>query len=145
MLSGKIDPEAVEVIGEKGNTFYFRPLSGDELDEAEAMSMREAALALGREAAGIFGEMQSPESQKQVTEMREKMRQEKQAAGEEEDPLDTYSRKGLLVGLVKWEGENYDGIKCDEKGKTQLMEPVRSWAALQVHNRSVVTAGKEQS
>jgi len=41
---------------------------------------------------------------------------------------------------VKWEGPNYDGEKCDAKAKAQLMEPVRSWAALEVLNRSRVNA-----
>ena len=140
MLAVKIDPDPVEVPNEPGNTFHFRPLSGDDLDDAEAAAMREMASALGRDAAAVFGEMQSDAAQAAATKQREAAKESGDA-----DPLDGYSRKVLLRGLARWEGENYAGIKCDDKGKAELMEPARSWAALQVLNRSKVSEGKARS
>ena len=139
MLAVKIDPEGVEVPNEPGNTFYFRPLSGDDLDDAEAASIREMATALGRDAASVFGEMQSDASQEAANRKREA-----KESGDA-DPLDGFSKKVLLRGLVRWEGPNYADIKCDDKGKAELMEPARSWAALQVLNRSKVSEGKASS
>lgn len=140
MLATKIEPEGVDVPGEPGNTFYFRPLSGDDLDDAEAAAMREMAMSLGREAAGVFGEMQSDAAAAEAQRKREAERESGDA-----DPLDGWSKRVLLKGLVKWGGPNYDGVKCDEKGKRELMDPVRSWAALEVLNRSRVDAGKSSS
>ena len=139
MLATKITPEWVDVPGEPGNRFAVQPISGDDLDDSEAASIREMATALGRDAASVFGEMQSDASQEAATRKREA-----KESGDA-DPLDGWSRRVLLQGLVDWEGPNYEGVKCDEKGKAQLMEPSRSFAALQVLNRSKVSEGKASS
>jgi hypothetical protein len=142
MLASKQDVDWVEVPGEPGCRFGFRPLSGDDLDEAQAAAIRDMAESLGREAAGIFGEMSTSDA---TAEAIKKAEAANKADGEPDDPLDDWSKRVLLIGLVAWEGPNYEGVKCDAAGKKQLMEPSRSFAALQVLNRSRVDAGKSES
>ena len=140
MLVTKLPPEMVDIPWEKGNRLGLRPLSGNEEEEAQAGALREIGERFDPETMAVFKSMDIGMSEK-VAEAQER----KAAEGEDDDPLAGYSKRLVLVGLVSWDGKNYNGEACNEEAKSGMDARTRDFACLEIIKRTKLTMGEGQS
>jgi hypothetical protein len=110
----------------------FRPLSGDEFDEAV---VRREDDVLKR--AGAVSALADTFPQVVVNPEDARMRQTADLS------LDG-CHKGTLIayGLCAWGGGMYDGVPCEPEAKRMLDARTRDWAAQQVFALSYITSGE---
>lgn len=156
-LVKRLPPEEREVPHEPGNSMSFRPLSGMEIEEAQADNLRDIGRRFPKEAIETFASLrtlQIADDQKSIEMTRgedgewETGRVDVRARDREApaDPLTGYSVRTLLRhGLAGWSGAKYDGQETNDEAKDQLDAVTRRWAALQVLDASVILPGEAPS
>ena len=126
-LVKNLPPVEREVPHERGNFFSFRRLSAEEMDEAQAASIKETIDRFGAQAMEIFGKMATPKAAEKAT----------------EDPLAGFSERALVQnGVVGWRGEGYPPDEFSHDRTAELDTATRHWAALQVMELSRISEGE---
>ena len=138
VLVTKLEPEEMRVPDVAAETFMkFRPLSGEEIEDAQAAVAKELVERYGPSVLQALSSLtgNTDKTDPDVIKARELR---------EKDPLTGYSPKVLIeFGLVGWRGGDLDGEPLTRF--TELDKDTRRWAALQVLTVSRLAEGESES
>ena len=132
----KLSPDWREVPGEPDALIAFRPVSGEELEEAQTRNLeRSMRMEI---SDGMAGAMMKP----RVCPQCGWKGQEKQG-GEGVLALTDCDKKTLVrYGIVDWKGGSYEGVDCTDERKAKLAGAAFTWAAKQIFELSYITVGE---
>jgi len=116
--------QKVEVPNEEGCFFHLRPLSGAEAEQAEREVLL-GAIELMKAMDGVDPASMARNKGVATTET------------EEESSSSMDPTVLLRFGLVKWEGDGYASVACDDKNKALLDRETRTWAVQTIEEMSV--------